>query len=82
MVAAKLISLLRCPIDGAALELADESLVTRVNQAIEAGTARDRQDQKITAKIDAGLVGPGGKRLYPVRQGIPTLIADQAIELG
>lgn len=82
MVPAKLISLLRCPIDGAPLELADENLVERVNSAIEAGEARDRQDQKITDKIDAGLVDSGGKRLYPVRHGIPTLIADQAIELG
>lgn len=80
MVAAKLIPLLRCPIDGTALELADESLVKRVNAAIEAGEARDRQDQKISERIDAGLVDAGGKRLYPVRHGIPTLVVDQAIE--
>lgn len=82
MVTAKLISRLRCPIDGTTLELAGESIVNRVNLAIEAGEARDRQDQKVSEKIDAGLVDAGGKRLYPVRQGIPTLIADQAIELG
>lgn len=82
MVTAKLISLLRCPVDGTTLELADETLVNRVNAAIEAGEARDRQDQKITDKIDAGLVDAGRKRVYPVREGIPTLIADQAIELG
>jgi len=31
--------------------------------------------------IDAGLVREDGKILYPVRNGIPVLIADQGISL-
>lgn len=82
MIDSKLIALLRCPIDGSQLELADESLLRRVNDAIERGELRDRADQKVSAALDGALVAGQGKRVYPIRRHIPTLIADEAIELA
>lgn len=82
MVDPKLIPLLRCPIDGAPLVLADESLVVRVNEAIQNGSLRDRLDQRIERPIDQGLWSQRAGRLYPVRQSIPALIADESIDVS
>ncbi|TWU55173.1 Trm112 family protein [Rubripirellula reticaptiva] len=82
MVDPKLICRLRCPIEGTPLHLASDSLVESVNEAIVAGEKRDRHDQKISSPIDGGLVNQQGNRLYPIRGGIPTLIADEAIDLN
>ncbi|MGB7328054.1 MAG: Trm112 family protein [Rubripirellula sp.] len=81
MVDPKLICRLRCPIDGTPLHLASDSLVESVNQAIAAGEKRDRHDQKISSLIEGGLVDQQGNRLYPIRGGIPTLVADEAIDV-
>ncbi len=82
MIEPKLIALLRCPLSGSELVLAEKTLVGRVNDEIEKGTLRDRADGQITQVIDGGLVTADRGRLYPIRGQIPTLIADEAIELG
>ena len=81
MIDHKLLSLLRCPMGGGMLAIADDSLVNRLNEMIEQGDAkmRDRLDQPVSAPIDGGLIDQAGQWLYPIRMGIPTLIADQAI---
>ncbi|NNE01461.1 MAG: Trm112 family protein [Pirellulaceae bacterium] len=77
---ARLVALLRCPVDGSTLAIADADLVNTLNDSIAAGELRDRLDQKITQPIDAALTTPDQRRFYCVRGGIPTLIADEAIE--
>ncbi|WP_246146689.1 Trm112 family protein [Rubripirellula lacrimiformis] len=72
--------MLRCPIDGSQLHLVDDSLVKRINEAIEKGELRDRQDQKISDPIDGGLTTQRGNQIYPVRGSIPTLVADAAFQ--
>jgi uncharacterized protein YbaR (Trm112 family) len=81
MIDPKLIEMLRCPESGGRLQLAAESVVARVNQAIQRGEARDRVDQKVSEPIDGGLVANQGDWLYPIRGGIPTLVVDEAIRL-
>ena len=81
MIDAKLLAMLRCPLEGSELAIADESLLARLNELIEQGELRDRADQKVLEPIEVGLVTADQKRVYPVRGGIPTLIPDQAIEL-
>jgi uncharacterized protein YbaR (Trm112 family) len=81
MIDPKLINLLRCPSDGSRLHLADPLLVARINGQIQQGVARDRQDQRVIEPIDGGLVNEKGDRVYPIRGGIPTLVADEAIRL-
>ncbi|TWU02506.1 type 2 periplasmic-binding domain-containing protein [Stieleria varia] len=81
MIDPKLIGMLQCPIDSIELRLAEPSLIAELNTAIENGTLRDASDQKVTQQLDEGLVTVDGRRVYPVRGDIPTLTADQAIEL-
>ena len=73
--------MLRCPIDGTKLAIADDELVGRLNDAISRGDLRDRQDQKVTEPIEAALVTEDRKRAYVVRGAIPTLISDESIDL-
>ena len=77
-----LLGMLRCPKDGSLLAIADEPLVARVNERIGAGLQRDAMDQLVELPIEAALVTETGSRLYPIRGGIPTLIADEAIPLS
>lgn len=81
MIDPKLLAMLRCPIDGTTLAIADDELVDRFNTQIAAGELRDRVDQKITTAVQSALVTTDGKRAYLVRGGIPTLIADESVDL-
>lgn len=81
MIDPKLLAMLRCPIDGTTLAIATDKLVERFNLQIAAGELRDRVDQKISAPIESALVTTDGKRAYLIRGGIPTLIADESVDL-
>lgn len=81
MIDPKLLAMLRCPIEGAELHLAEEPLILRVQSAIERGEARDRIEQKVSEPIDGGLVSETRQWLYPIRDGIPTLVIEEAIRI-
>lgn len=82
MIDADLLSMLRCPADGSQLEIADDAAIQQINSAISAGTARDVADQIVTEPIEAGLRPSGNSIVYPIRGGIPSLVADEAIRLA
>lgn len=82
MIDPKLIELLQCPLDRVELQLADEQLIAQLNDAISQGKLRDASGQPVEAPLDEGLITVDGKRVYPVRGSIPTLIVDQSIVLG
>ena len=81
MIDPKLLAMLRCPIDGSELQIAEASLVQRVQTAIQQGTARDRLEQQVSENVEGGLVNHSQTWFYPIRNGIPTLVADEAIDL-
>ena len=78
----KLLEIICCPETHQPLRQADAELVADLNQRIEAGTLLDRVDDKVSQKIDGGLLREDGKILYPIRQEIPTLLIEQGIPLG
>lgn len=81
MIDAKLLALLRCPIDGSQLEMAPLELIEQLNAAIARGEIRDRADEKVVAPLDAALTTRARQHVYPIRNHIPTLVADEAITL-
>ena len=76
-----LLNILCCPETRSALKMADDAFVSSLNAAVAAGTLKNVAGEKISEKIDEALVTEDGKRAYPIREGIPVLLADEAISL-
>ena len=76
----QLLKLVRCPIDHSPLQEADTELLEQLNSAIERGGVTDRVGQTVEGRIDSALVNENRTWLYPVVGGIPSLIADEAID--
>ncbi|EMI16775.1 hypothetical protein RMSM_06293 [Rhodopirellula maiorica SM1] len=81
MIDQNLLSMLRCVLSGEPLQPAEPSFVEKINESIKLGELRDRQDQRIHEGIDTGLISKSGGLMYPVRDGIVCMVADEAIVL-
>ena len=81
MLDAELLKILCCPENHEALALADATQIDRLNQQIVAGRLRNRAGQPVTEKLDGGLIRTDRRFLYPIRQGIPVLLIDEAIAI-
>lgn len=79
---AELLALLRCPETRQRLSLALPDMITRLEGERLAGKLRDRSGKPITAAIAAGLLREDRTVLYPICDGIPVLLADEAIAIG
>lgn len=82
MIDQDLLDILACPENKTPVKLADEALVTKINVAIEQGGLTNRGGQKVTKKIDGGLVREDGAYLYPIEDEIPIMLIDEAIPLA
>lgn len=77
-----LLPLLCCPLSRQALAPASPDIVARLEAARAAGTLRNRAGQPLAEPIDAGLVRADGALFFPVRAGIPVLVAEEAVPLS
>ncbi len=82
MIPAELLALLRCPQTMQALSPASAELLERLDDARVAGTLRDRAGRLVEEPVMAGLVRADGVLLFPIRDGIPVLLLDEALPLG
>ncbi len=81
MVDPALLEILVCPETRQPVRLADEGLLGRLNEAIRAGGVTNRGRDAVEDPVDEGLVREDGKVLYPVREDIPIMLIDEAIEV-
>lgn len=78
----KLLDLLACPTTRQPLRPIDARMLHDLNTAIAAGGVMHGDGSARSASIDAALVTADGRLAYRVDDGIPVLLADEAIDLA
>lgn len=79
MLQPELLAFVRCPEDHSALAPVDEEFVDAINAAIRAGRLLNRAGRAVDQIIDGGLMRARGDLLYPIVDGIPILLREEAI---
>ncbi len=81
MIDPELLDILVCPETKQTVRPASDEMVRRVNEAIAAGRVANRGGGSVSEPLDGGLEREDGAVLYPVREDIPIMLIDEAIEL-
>ncbi len=75
----RLLDILCCPTSRVALRMLDSSALEKVNQAIGAGAVKRIDGQIQSEPLQEALITVDGQRIYRIDDGIPVMLADEAI---
>ena len=81
MLDPEFVKILVCPDNRTPVRAASEKEICDLNQRIEEGILHNIGGRKVNEKIDGGLIREAGDRLYPVRNNIPVMLVEEAIQL-
>ncbi|MSR45504.1 MAG: hypothetical protein EXS13_00270 [Planctomycetes bacterium] len=81
MLEPELLEILACPETKEAVKLGDPALVAAVNARIARGEQKNRAAQPVREAVEALLVRADGRFAYPVRDGFPIMLVDEALPL-
>lgn len=76
-----LLEMLACPETKKPVHVAEQSLIDKLNEAQRAGTLKNRGGKVVDAPLQEGFIREDKAYLYPVVDGIPVMLIDEAIPL-
>lgn len=76
-----LLEMLACPETKEPVHVADQALIDRLNEAQKAGTLKNRGGKAVEEPLQEGFIREDKAYLYPVIDGIPVMLIDEAIPL-
>lgn len=76
----RLLDILCCPETKQPVALVTSRQLAALNAAQSAGTLQQLDGSAVAAPLSAGLITTDGRRVYRVDDGIPVMLADQAID--
>ncbi|HEY3477142.1 MAG TPA: Trm112 family protein [Anaerolineales bacterium] len=76
-----LLAILCCPETKLDVSLADDALISKVNDAVSRGVLKNKAQKSVTELLDGGLIRADKKILYPIREDIPVMLIEEGIPL-
>ena len=76
-----LLAILCCPETKLDVSLADDALISKINDAISQGILKNKGQKPVTELLDGGLIRSDRKILYPIREDIPVMLIEEGIPL-
>ena len=78
----KLLDILVCPASKQSLSLLNTNELQALNLAIDAGQALRADGSKHDCRLKAALITRDRRNIYPIEDGIPVMLIDQAIAVN
>lgn len=79
-LAKELLEIICCPESKQPLRLLERDIVERFNEKIRAGVVRNRGEKLLDREVSDVLMREDSQVFYPVREDIPILLIDEAID--
>jgi uncharacterized protein YbaR (Trm112 family) len=77
----QLVEILVCPETRQPVHIASPEELARVNASVRNGTLRNRSGAKVERELSEALVRDDGRVLFPVDDGIPSMLIEESIPL-
>jgi uncharacterized protein YbaR (Trm112 family) len=81
MIGKELLDILVCPELRTPLTVIDDDLLATLNRAVAEKRLKNRAGDLVERPLDAGLLREDGAFVYPIVDGIPIMLVDEAIPL-
>ena len=77
----QLVEILVCPETRRPVRVASAEELARVNAGVRGGTLRNRSGQRVERELSEALMRDDGRVLFPVDDGIPSMLIEESIPL-